>query len=258
MSLRDKTILVTRQREQATDLLAGIEARGGRALLLPMISIQDPISWSGADNALRQLRAYDAIVFASTNGVAQFFRRAGELQIETSGLSEIALYAVGTKTQDALQQKGFHVAGMPEEYSAQGLVRYFRTMNVRGKRFLLPRGDRGRSELSDGLMELGATVELVEVYRNVPDIDATASGVWHSLNSGGIDVVIFASPTAAVHFHELLTGSMHLQFPTRTKVAVIGPTTGSALRELGMPVDIVASVSTSEGLLDAIELYFEN
>ena len=58
MSLRNKTILVTRQEEQSREFVTAIEQRGGSALLFPMIRIMDPDSWVACDAAIERLDSH--------------------------------------------------------------------------------------------------------------------------------------------------------------------------------------------------------
>jgi uroporphyrinogen-III synthase len=256
MSLLNTTILITRQRAQSADLIAGIERRGGIPLIFPMICIQDPGSWEKADTALRQISLYDGIVLTSVNGVGRFFGRVNTLGIAIP--DKCAVFAVGEKTAEEIRRHGMHVEAIPKSYSATGLVELFRERGIGGKRFLYPRGNKGREELIDGMTGLGATVDAVEVYSNVPASGSGDQELWRKVNSGGIDVVLFASPSAASHFFELVPESAHPALRSKITIAAIGPTTAAAIRELGFPVDIIASTSTTEGLLDAIEIYCEN
>jgi uroporphyrinogen-III synthase len=69
MSLQNKTILITRQREQSKEFIAEVEKRGGHAVVFPLIRITEPDSWESCDTALQRLGEYDGLILTSENGV---------------------------------------------------------------------------------------------------------------------------------------------------------------------------------------------
>jgi uroporphyrinogen III methyltransferase / synthase len=257
MSLDNRTILITRQREQSVEFIAEIERRGGKAVLLPMINIQDPDSWEGVDRALQQIRTYNALIFTSSNGIGRFFQRCLVKSVELVTLRRCEVYVVGEKTKQAVEERGLSVKALPEQYSSAGLAEYFRSVDLQGKRFLYPRGDLGDSELVKSIVQQGATVDPVTVYRNTGPNEADVEIVYRHLAAGEIDVVTFASPSAALNFTKLFPSEKLATMEKEPKIAVIGPTTEEAVTSLGMHVDIVARQSTVEGLLDAIEEYYD-
>jgi uroporphyrinogen-III synthase len=256
MSLKNKSILITRQREQSAEFIADVERRGGRAVFLPMITIQEPESWEECDRALQQLKMYDSLIFTSTNSVDKFMQRCLLKAIEPALLRRFDVYAVGEKTRRAVEERGIAVKAIPEEYSAVGLAEYFRTMHLNGKRFLYPRGDLGNADLVKSLIRQGASVDPVIVYRNTGPDEIDAELVYRRLVNGEIDVITFASPSAAINFVKLFPLERMALMHKRTKIAAIGPTTTDALTNLGVRVDIVARKSTIDGLLDTIEEHY--
>ena len=253
MGLENKTILITRQREQYAEFIAEIEKRGGRAVMFPMINIQDPRSWEECDRALLQIKKYDALVFTSTNSVEKFFQRCLLRTVEPALLRRCGIYAVGEKTQQAIKWHGLAMQAIPEQYSSASLAEHFRGMDVRGKQFLYPRGDLGKTDLVKSLIQQGASVDPVIVYRTTGPNAVDAEAVYRRLVAGDIDVITFASPSSAINFVKLFPREKMALKHKHIKIAVIGPTTEDALRTLNVPVDVVARRSTIEGLLDAIE-----
>jgi uroporphyrinogen III methyltransferase/synthase len=256
MGLDNMTILITRQREQSVEFIAEVERRGGKAVLLPMINIQDPDSWDEVDRALQQIKAYNALIFTSANGVGRFFQRCLVKSVELVTLRRCDVYVVGEKTKHAVEERGLSVKAVPGEYSSAGLAEYFRSVDLRGMRFLYPRGDLGDSELIKSIVQQGATVDPVTVYRNTGPDEADAQAVYRHFAAGEIDVVTFASPSAALNFVALFPPEKLATMEKQPTIAVIGPTTKEAVTSLGMQVDIVAHQSTVEGLLDAINEHY--
>jgi uroporphyrinogen III methyltransferase/synthase len=258
MGLEGRTILVTRLREQSVEFIAEIEKRGGRAVLLPMITIQDPESWEDCDRALLQIKTYDTLIFTSTNAVEKFFQRCTLRGVEPIVFRRYDVYAVGEKTKQAVEEKGLQVKAIPDQYSSVSLAEYFQGRNLTGKRFLYPRGDLGKADLAKSLIQQGASVDPVVVYRNTGPNEVDAEQVYGKLVMGEIDVVTFASPSAAINFAKLFPPARMASMDKRIRIAAIGPTTEEALKNLDMQVDILARQSTVGGLVDAIQQYYES
>jgi uroporphyrinogen-III synthase/uroporphyrinogen III methyltransferase/synthase len=74
--------------------------------------------------------------------------------------------------------------------------------------------------------------------------------------AGEFDVLTFASPSAAANFAALCGREALAGVSAHAKIAVIGETTADAVRNAGLPVDIVAPEATASGLVRGIEAYF--
>jgi uroporphyrinogen-III synthase len=256
MSLHNRTILITRQHEQAAALVSEVERRGGHAVLVPMIRIIPPETWVACDRAIRRLQEYRIVVFSSGNAVRSFYTRCAAIGVTPPSSDWQAAFAVGEKTLEAIEQFGVRVEGVPERYSASDMADLFSRKDVRGMSTLIPRGNLGREVIAQALREQGAVVDEVVVYRTVgPDPQDVAS-LPQRVTGCEFDVVTLASPSAARNFATLLPDDVLRDLARHTKIAVIGPTTREAVVALGLPCDIVATQATAQGLVDAIENYF--
>ena len=88
-------------------------------------------------------------------------------------------------------------------------------------------------------------------YRNQPADPAAEPEIIEELQRG-VDVVTLTSASAARNYSDLVD-KYALPFPP--VVACIGPETARVAVIKGLPVHVVATVHTAEGLLDAIEAY---
>ena len=78
------------------------------------------------------------------------------------------------------------------------------------------------------------------------------------VTKGNIDVVTFASPSAAINFAGALpAGDLHALM-SKAHIAAIGQTTADAVRNLGAEPDIVAKESSARGLAEAIAAYYSH
>lgn len=253
--LAGKTILITRRQEQSPELVEEIERRGGRAIVLPMLRIEDPADWKACDAALDALDCYDTVVFASTNAVLQVLKRMGERGQAVSALEGKEIYAVGERTMEELLAHGITVKNLPERYNAGALLALFGKA-AKPRRILLPHGNLARKELYEGLTIIGAEVTPVSVYRNLPAEEGVREELKRRFRQLEFTVVTFASPSALTRFADVIPAEEFRRAQPRPLVAVLGPTTRHATIAAGFPVDIQAEVATSTGLVRAIEQHY--
>jgi uroporphyrinogen III methyltransferase/synthase len=248
-----RRVLVTRAPEQASELVAALAHAGAEAVLAPLIQICAPADPAPLDAALDRLASYDAIVFTSANAVRFTAQRAVQRGIAlATGAARVI--CVGPATAQAALDAGFPVhRAPPARYDAEAVLDLLvGEGEVRGRRFLVPRSDLARDVLPDGLRAAGAAVDAVIAYRNAP---AAVDGAWlrEQLVSGQLDVLTFASPSAARRFcAELDTPARAAA--ARCTVAAIGPVTARALAAEGLPAHVVAQSATAVGLVEEIAL----
>lgn len=251
--LEGKTVLVTRPASSAGEFIALLEAAGARVIHLPTVEISDPDSWEECDRAIINLRQYDGVFFTSKNAVEKFVGRVNALSGEAFVLlTRRAIYAVGEKTEEALEELGIPVTAAPEIYSAEELGTLFTREQVEGRRFLFPKSKIARDILPNALRELNAVVDEVVVYKTVAPQQWDLDSVRNALVNGSVDVVTFFSPSSVRNFVQMMGHRCVVHVP----IAVLGPTTESAARTLGLDIAIVAPQATGKSLVESLEDFF--
>ena len=244
--LAGRRILLTRRSGQAGTLTSRLVALGASVVEAPAIEVGLPEDPGPLDEALRTIDRYEWLVFTSPNAVAA-------VKARLEGLGRGALPArlkvacVGSTTREAVADAfpGCRVDLEPaEDYRAEGLIAAFAGLAKPPRRVLLPVSDLSRPELAEGLRALGAAVDRRVAYRTATPSDF-ASRLGEALATG-MDLVLFASPSAVQGFVEAL-GAGAAEVPA----VVIGPTTAQAARAAGLRVLVVANPSTAEGLVAA-------
>lgn len=258
MSLQNKTILITRQPDQAGSLITEVEARGGRAVVVPMIRVVPPDSWDGCDEAIGRLDEYAALIVTSANAAEKFFGRCDSLGVPVSVLQKARMFAVGSVTAERIRARGLSVEAVPDRFSGADLAGLLSRMDLQGRKVLMPRGDIARLEVARTLRENGVSVDDVVVYRTQGPDPEQAHSVARRLQEHEFDVVTFASPSAVDNFAGSLPGGFFRELPRYAAIAVIGPTTRNAVEAQGIKAGIIADQSTAHGLVDAIDKYFRN
>lgn len=116
---------------------------------------------------------------------------------------------------------------------------------VRDQQVLFLRGDLARDTLANALRAKGALVDDPVVYHTRPDEEG-ARALKALVDAGGLDAVVFASPSA-VNF--AVQGGADL---SGLRCFSIGPTTSDALRAHGIAVAAQAGQPDEAGLYAAI------
>jgi uroporphyrinogen-III synthase len=256
MSLDRKTILVTRAINQATEMIELIKAKNGIPILFPTIQISPPEKWDETDKALVGFYIYDGVIFTSQNGVLFFVERMKSQNIPTTLFDGKIIFTVGEKTKQALEQYGIATISVPEKSSALELSRLIKQESLKGKCYLFPKGNIAKETIQSTLKNLGATVDEVTVYRTLQPLSENVQKIRTLLDEGKINVVTFTSPSTVKNFFHILGFSKDKNFTSDTKIAVIGPTTESALQEYDLKPDIQSHHSTIESLIESIIIYF--
>lgn len=253
--LMGKRIVVTRAREQASDLVKRLSELGASCLECPTIEVVPPEDWSPLDTAIENLSAYDWIIFTSVNGVKFFFNRLFEKGKDVRALGHFRTASIGPATAEQLLTFGLKSDIIPKSYRAESVVEAFQNEDVKGKQILLPRAKEARPVLPVELRKMGAEVDEVTVYytREVRD---NAESLLAEIKAGQVDIVTFTSSSTVRNFRALLPekdDDMKTLMQDVT-IASIGPITADTATELGFDVRIVAESFTIPGLCEAIEI----
>jgi len=251
--LQGKRVLVTRAREQASDLERQLQAVGAVPLAFPTIRIVPPTDhYAALDAALRQLDTFDWAIFTSVNGVKHVWQRLDALGMRTADMAHLRLAAIGPATAKALTAKGLEIAVMPPHYVAESLLDAI--PSPAGQRFFLPRADIARDALRTGLQAAAADVVEVPAYHTV-QVEPTPED-WAALDDG-VDIMTFTASSTVHHFLAQV-GNERLQILAQhALIAAIGPITADTARSLGLRVDVVADTFTITGLVDALTAAYQ-
>jgi len=248
-----KRILVTRAREQASDLVKLLSDLGAECLECPTIKVVPPDDWKPLDNAVENLSDYNWIVFTSVNGVKFFFERLFAKGKDVRALGHLKTASIGPATAKKLFDFGLKSDIIPESYRAESVVEAFQKEDIKGKKILLPRAEEARPVLPVELKKMGATVDEITAYCT-KEVRDNADILTDQLREGDIDIITFTSSSTVKNFRAILPqDDKELQNLMRDiMIAGIGPITADTAKELGFDVHIVAESFTIPGLCEAI------
>lgn len=248
--LQGKTVLVTRPRTQASELVRQLTEKGAEVLEFPAIKILPPSRPERIDLEIRRLPRYDWVVFTSANGVHFFFERIKRLRKDARIFRGTRIAAIGEATREALQEKGLEADLVPKAFTTQALFRALKqAKEIQGKKFLLARADIAPPNLKRALEKEGADVMELETYRTLGRTGRRKTLLdW--LQKRKIDYITFTSSSTVRNFFEPLPRPLRKSL--RARLISIGPVTSRTLREYGFKPAREARVHTAGGLVQIL------
>jgi uroporphyrinogen-III synthase len=247
-ALAGRTVLVTRPKEQAGELVRLLRAREARPLVAPAIELV-PAPVRARDQAVRELSSgeFAWVLFTSRAGVEALAERMRALGMDgTAVRAKVA--AIGAGTARALRAFGVEPDVVPRSFTTSALGRSL----PRGTgKVLLARADIAPSELEGQVAAKGWTPVRVDAYRTRP-VDRLPATAERALRGGRVDALTFTSASTVRGFLRM-AGPLVRALVPRPSVVCIGPVTARAATDSGLQVDAVATPHTIEGLVAALE-----
>lgn len=246
--------VVTRSREQASKLSAGLREQGAEVWELPSIHLQ-PLPLSAARRSvLGLIPELRWAVFSSANGVEHFFRLLFQAGLDARALAGLKLAAVGRSTADALAVHGLKADLVPESFDADHLLKaLLPRLKAKGPRqgLLLVRALEGRDVLLKGLQAAGHRVADLPVYRTVA-ARSEGAAVSQALSAGTIDGVTFTSSSTVTHFKALFSAREWARLAPNVRGLCLGPITRASAEAAGIAIAVEAREATLSALLRAL------
>lgn len=246
-----QTVLVTRTRQQVSELRQQLAALGARVLEAPTIELVPPADWGEVDQTIRELHAYDWLVLTSINGVTALADRLKALGLDARHLAGMKIAAIGDATAQALEASlAIRPDLVPTRYVAESLAaELIAEHDVQGKKVLLLRADIARPALPRLLTEAGAQVTDMTIYQTKL-AQSLPEEVLDALRQGEVDWVTFTSSSTARNMVEMLGSEADLL--RNTRIASIGSITSDTVRTLGYAVETEANPANIAGLVAAV------
>jgi len=243
-----KNIIVTRSREQSSQMVEKITELGGNAIEFPTIKIV-PINEAACDEKVKVLKDYSHIIFTSINGVEIFFDSLARCGKDARAFGNLHITAIGEGTKNALLARGLQADFVPDKYVGEELVSGLAPLLNKDSRVLIPRSKNARIYVVEELSKI-CPVDEIQSYETIREDHATVDPLA-MLENKEIDYITFTSSTTVQFFVEKI-GAAHIDVINSAKAVSIGPQTSKKCLELGIDVDIEAETYTIQGMLDAI------
>jgi uroporphyrinogen III methyltransferase/synthase len=249
--------VLTRPQKQAKEFSQLLAAYGAEPVEIPTIQIVPPASWQAIDAAVTRLGIYHWLIFTSVNGVRPFMERLHVAGKDARALANLRLCAIGPRTAQELGTYGLTPDVVPTQYQAEGVIASLAHAGVRGSHILIPRAEVAREILPEQLRELGATVDVIPVYRTIaPAVDVAP--LTKQFYDGQVAAVTFTSSSTVRNFVEVFGGrDAVIPLVARVVIACIGPITARTAEEYGLTVTVMPAENTVPALAEAIVKHFK-
>ena len=260
-----KRLVITRTRDQASELVNLLENNGAECIEYPTISLEPVESYEILDRALEQIDSFHWVLFTSINAVDYFLKRLFALGKDVRDLKGPRVAVVGKVTAEALAGRGIKADLLPEEFTGDGLADKLIGEDVAGSNILIPRALKARETLPERLKEAGAEVTVAPVYQNVLPRSRVGEKLKENLllalKEKRVDMVTFTSSSTVKNFVSLLDINEDEELQNLMKgvtVATIGPITAQTAENYGLKVDVQPAEFTIPKLVESIVMYFSS
>lgn len=234
LPLKNKTVLVTRSKEQAAEFIIHLQELGATPIHFPLIKIE-AINQSELERQYNE-QHFDWIIFTSANAVHTFFKVVQPISVN----AKIAV--VGTKTEEALKTYKLASNFIPSQFTAEILAKEIPV--IANENILLPQSAISKNNLINLLGERQTTIFPIKTYQNTP-IKYIQEKI-EEIFIEQIDFVTFTSGSSVKSFAAL-------GIPLKnSKTVCIGPETAKIAQEHNLKVDAIASPHTIEGITEAM------
>lgn len=238
-------ILVTAQR-RADELAGALIRRGAEVTVAPTLGVVPHIDEDTLLRRTREILATGVDTLVVTTGIG--FRgwmdaceAAGLYDDLVAALAAVRLVARGPKARGALQGNGLAADWVAESETSAEIVEFLLAEGVEGRRIAVQHHGAGDPHLEKMLIDGGATIIPLEVYRWGPPTDPVAvAETALQVAAGAFDAVMFTSaPAASAWLAELARQGVteivrDLAAAGRLLLAAVGPMTADPLRNAGM------------------------
>ncbi len=248
-----RRIAVTRARIQASDLTRELRALGAWVIEVPTIAFAEPEDWRDVDRAIAELHACDWLILTSANATDRFFGRLFQQGRDLRALEKIKIASVGAATSARVRAWHLDVDLEAVDRTSEGLLDALGS-DLSSRRFLLPRPEKSRDVLGEGIRQRGGQVREVIVYKTVRPDGLPAEFLQH-LARDEIDLITFTSSSTVANLIDLLGDALRQTGRERLRAACIGPITAqtAAAHGFDVVVELPASSASISALVQAIE-----
>ncbi|HZL10774.1 MAG TPA: uroporphyrinogen-III synthase [Prolixibacteraceae bacterium] len=250
--LENKIFISTRPAGQSAELETLLTEESATLLSMPTINVKplplDEFAWT----QMKNLDAFNWIVFTSPNGLRYFFARLFDLQNHYSLPEHLKIAVVGKKTAASLECYGTSASFINLGSTAEDFVADFINRVSQGERVLFPIGNLARSVIEDKISKKADSTRLLFYETVLPE--TINEEAFQLILNDQYDMIVLTSPSCCNNLLRLISGKTD---PTKLRLVCIGQTTSAEVIRNGMEPLITAGTANSQGIYTAILNYFQ-
>jgi len=237
--LLGKSVVVTRAREQQSEVATKLIELGAKVVQAPSIKIE-PIDFDIPD-----LQDVSYVVFTSTNGVHVTMARLQKAGIDSRYFSNSSIGAIGDATASALREYGIIADIVPSRFVAEELVEMFPDADEETQNIFCFRASKVRDALEVGLTQKGYNLQNIDVYDTlIADVDQDTIDLVKKS-----DAITFASSSTVSNAIKLFGNETVQSIPVKVS---IGPVTSKTMRDNDIEPSCEADPHTIDGVVEAL------
>ncbi|OED30730.1 uroporphyrinogen-III synthase [Methanosphaera sp. WGK6] len=249
----NKTVVITRPIERANILADLVIKHGGKPLIVPTLELQ-LVESEELIYIANNINDFDWIIFTSPAGVKSFFNVYPLDKIPCN------IAVIGVKTEEELLKYGDNKPDLiPENFTAEGLLESFESIDLKNKNIALPRTLSARTVLPEGLEKKGADVLIAEAYTSaIPKDKTLIIDLVDKLLDNKIDIITFTSPLTFTNLIKIIKventeklDELINALKNNVVVGAIGPITGNVIKKYGIRT-IEPEQYTVKNMVDAL------
>lgn len=237
MPYKNKTVLITRSKEQSAVFIELLQNNSLEIILLPLIEFQS-IETPELKSLFKKKFPFDWIIFTSHNAVNYFFKT-----VSPKNIKGIKIAAVGKKTAESLSNFGVKTDFIPSDFTAETLGNEIPVLP--NEKVFIPHSALSTNNLVEQLHNKNALVETLAIYDNQA-VKYSKEELDKILNKP-IDFITFTSGSCVKAY---INNNIHL---SNAKIICIGPSTAKVAAENNLEVAAIPNEYTVEGMVEEIK-----
>lgn len=252
LPLFGRRVVITRTRDQNSELRDKLEVLGAEVIELPLITVSKAVDRQTFVEILAELGSYDWIVFTSANGVRFFFEDflKGFKDIRALGMLRFA--CVGKATAREIERHHIRVECMPDTATGESLAdALIETGSLDSAKVIVVTGNLNRDVLVRKLEAGGAIVDRLLLYKT-EKTDLSDNPVADDFREKGADAILFASSSAVQSFNDQAATLVLSKNAKRPLAGSIGPHTSDTMKKVGLPVAFEARKASLDALIEGL------
>ena len=284
LSLEGLTVAITASR-RALELAHLINTFGGTPYISPTVGIETSMNASKeAVDFINKLvkEKLDYVVFMTGPGVYSLMSAAKKLQLEgdlIEALKQVIVVARSLKPKIALAHYGIKTDIVPEENTAEGIVKQLKRSSMQGKKIGVLWHGSYFPILKNEMSTAGAEVFEFSIYSYSLDLKESGAKILEemgfkyvypdqgkviklieTINNGLIDAITFTSPPSARDLFKIaedhkIKEPLLVSLNNNVIVVAIGPSTKKALEENKVQVDVMPEMYKMGPMVKALTNY---
>lgn len=226
-----KNIVITRPSSRSSVAVKLVEDNGFVPIVVPTLELE-LVNSSSLKELIKNIRVFDWLIFTSVSSLDSIFKFYPDFIDLLNDNTRIGV--IGHKTAEVCEDYGLSVDLIPKNYTAEGLLDSFKSMNIKNKNIAIPRTFTARNILPEGLKDMGANVFLAETYKSsLPKDTSSIDCLIEDIFNDKIDSISFTSPLTVKNLINQCEDKDALSRKLSCDVltASIGPITYNTLKE---------------------------